>query len=1089
MMSLNLRLWLFGIGVGLLLPFAALAQCGPQSAMAELVSVYGRVTIDQRPAILGARLCEGQILRAGPQSRAAVYIQGADTVLRIDELTELHLRPPRQGRWYLRLFKGIAYLFSRVRQTLDVETPFVNGGIEGTEFLIAARDDHAVVSVFEGTVVATNAQGWMSVRAGEAIEAYTGQVPQGRIAVSSQNAVAWALYYPPVVTAAEAEADPVLVQAAQLLAAGQVKAAEALIADRRDDGPTAALRTIIAVTQNRHEEALRRGHRAVASHPDSAAAALALSYAHQANFQIPEALAAIERLPKPAASAPLIQTRRAELLLSLGHREAALDAAQVGIAAAPELGRAHTMLGFAALAAIRTEVATRHFLRSIALDSQDPLPRIGLGLARIRGGALAQGRREIEIAVSLDPNNALLRSYLGKAYFEERRGPLDETQFDLAKALDPADPTPWFYDAIRKQSENRPIEALADFQTSIDKNANRAVYRSRFLLDEDRAARSAARGRIYTDLGFDRLGGIEASRALADDPGSHGAHRLLADTYAKRPGHDIARVSELFQAQLMQPLNINNLQPQLAEADLQILQGAGPSTLSQNEFNPVFMRNRFAAQVNAVGGTQETLGNDLLLSGIQDDVAYSVGQFHYQTEGFRENNDQRHDIASAFLQWAATPRLSLQAEVRQRESRQGDLNLRFDPTLGDPTYRRDFDRSSMRLGGRYALGNDAVLLASAGFADHDETVRQQSLTPALPPLFFTSQLSSESVQMDTQLQLRRSWGSVVAGFTTAHVDAKLHNILDFGPLADSFCALIACDTRVLDDEDNLSAYLYGYFKPVPDLRMTLGGAFERYESSHIDVQELYPRLGLEWSFADWGRLRLGYYRNVKRPMQLDQTLEPTQLAGFNQFFDDTNGARTERYGVGLDLELSPRVFTGFEVSKRSVRHPILQSQLGRETQFIDREEMLAHAYLYWIPTDRLALSAELEYDQYEDDPRDPFLVLHRFEGVDTSMVPVELRYFAPGGWFGRIGTTYVSQDVDPLAGLGVGREHDDFFVTDLALGYRLPRRSGLISLEVHNVLDETFFFQDDNIRLGRPAATPRFMPERTVLLKVSLALD
>ena len=33
--------------------------------------------------------------------------------------------------------------------------------------------------------------------------------------------------------------------------------------------------------------------------------------------------------------------------------------------------------------------------------------------------------------------------------------------------LDPADPTPWFYDAIRKQSIIRPVEALEDLQQSI----------------------------------------------------------------------------------------------------------------------------------------------------------------------------------------------------------------------------------------------------------------------------------------------------------------------------------------------------------------------------------------------------------------------------------------------------------------------------------------------------------------------------------------------------------------------------------------------------------------------------------------------
>ena len=38
------------------------------------------------------------------------------------------------------------------------------------------------------------------------------------------------------------------------------------------------------------------------------------------------------------------------------------------------------------------------------------------------------------MAVGLDSTNSLLRSYLGKAYFEEKRDPLDARQFALAKS-------------------------------------------------------------------------------------------------------------------------------------------------------------------------------------------------------------------------------------------------------------------------------------------------------------------------------------------------------------------------------------------------------------------------------------------------------------------------------------------------------------------------------------------------------------------------------------------------------------------------------------------------------------------------------
>jgi tetratricopeptide (TPR) repeat protein len=132
------------------------------------------------------------------------------------------------------------------------------------------------------------------------------------------------------------------------------------------------------------------------------------------------------------------------------------------------------------------------FQKAIELDQADSLPRLGLGLAKIRKGDLEEGRGEIEIASSLDPNNSLIRSYLGKAYYDEKKDKLASNQLAMAKELDSSDPTPYFYDAIRKQSMNQPVEALYDLQKSIELNDHRAVYRSKLLLDSDLAARSAS---------------------------------------------------------------------------------------------------------------------------------------------------------------------------------------------------------------------------------------------------------------------------------------------------------------------------------------------------------------------------------------------------------------------------------------------------------------------------------------------------------------------------------------------------------------------------------------------------------------------
>ena len=153
---------------------------------------------------------------------------------------------------------------------------------------------------------------------------------------------------------------------------------------------------------------------------------------------------------------------------------------------------------------------------------------------------------------------------------------MDEREYTIAKELDPKDPTPWFYDAIAKQTTNRPVEALQDMQKAIELNDNRAVYRSRLLLDSDLAARSAALAGSTLIWASSSLALVEGWKSVNTDPTNFSAHRFLADSYSVLPRHEIARVSELLQSQLLQPINITPIQPRLAESNLFLISAGGP---------------------------------------------------------------------------------------------------------------------------------------------------------------------------------------------------------------------------------------------------------------------------------------------------------------------------------------------------------------------------------------------------------------------------------------------------------------------------------------------------------------------------------
>ena len=168
------------------------------------------------------------------------------------------------------------------------------------------------------------------------------------------------------------------------------------------------------------------------------------------------------------------------------------------------------------------------------------------------------------------------------------------------------------------------------------------------------------------------------------DPGNTSAHRFLSDTYIGEPAREIARVSELLQAQMLQDININPVQPSLAETNLSLVTRGGPFKPGFNEYTPLFERNDVQFQGSGLVGNENTLGFEGIASALYDRFSISAGAFHYDTDGWRPNDDFQHDIDNFFMQAAVTPDLNMQVELRHRESQQGDLAFNFDPTFFNP---------------------------------------------------------------------------------------------------------------------------------------------------------------------------------------------------------------------------------------------------------------------------------------------------------------------------------------------------------------------------------------------------------------------
>jgi tetratricopeptide (TPR) repeat protein len=1105
----------------------AAVPCEPP--VGEAVSVQGLVEFNRvgqltwETVTQGEPFCAGDSVRTASRSRAAILLAN-QTLIRLDEDTSVTFTEiePAEPSW-LDLLKGSIHFLSRTRRSLKVKTPFVNAAIEGTEFVVRVTPRESGLWVYEGVVVFENAQGSLTLRSGEAAVAVAGKTPARRIVIDPLEAVQWALYYPPVIdyrAAAQATgSDRPAIEAALatyrhndldmafarldavpearrsstyytlraglLLSVGRVDQAQPDI-DRAlgldpANGTAYALRSIIALVRNETDKALSLAEQGARLAPKSSVPQIALSYAYQAQFDIQQARDNASQAVNLSPADSLAWARLSELELSLGQLDKALAAARQAAFLDPDIARTQTILGFANLTEIDIDEAKDAFQKAIALDQAAPLPRLGLGLATIRAGDLDEGVRELEIAASLDPKNSLIRSYLGKGYYDQKREKLAATEFEMAKGLDPKDPTPYFYDAILKQTTNRPVEALRDLQKSIELNDNRAVYRSRLLLDQDLAARSAALGRIYNDLGFQQLGLLEGWKSVNSDPSNYSAHRLLADNYSVLPRHEIARVSELLQSQLLQPINITPVQPALAESNLLILEGEGPSDPSFNEFNPLFIRNRLALQASGVLGNNDAFGDEISQSGVWNNFSYSLGQFHFETDGFRKNNDLERDIYNAFAQVAVTPKLNFQVEYRRLATEQGDLRLNFDPDNFSQVDRRNTDQDTARLGLRFVPSPNSRVIVS--FLHTDLETDQEQVRNNVD---IKEQNKEKGYQVEAQYLFQSDPLNITAGFGTYQTEVDRRNVLDLTTeinLLGIPCPLFGSPDPCIDIEKldfnrkQYNSYAYANVVFPKNTTWTIGFSYNSFDERALDQNKLNPKFGLQWNVTDDIKLRFAGFKTIKRALVVNQTIEPTQIAGFNQFFDDFNGTEAKRYGVALDARLVDGLYGGIEASRRDLSLPLF----GKEkVTFEDIRENLYRTYFYWTPHSNWVMSAEYRYETFE---RSLEQVPERPKDIETISIPLAANYFSSSGVLVKFGATYVHQDVEQI--LTSIADHDNFMVLDTIVGYRFSKRSGIISLEARNVLNEKFRFQDQNIQSSIPT-NPIFVPDRTAIIRVTL---
>jgi hypothetical protein len=516
------------------------------------------------------------------------------------------------------------------------------------------------------------------------------------------------------------------------------------------------------------------------------------------------------------------------------------------------------------------------------------------------------------------------------------------------------------------------------------------------------------------------------------------------------------------------------IQPHLAESNLFLISAGGPTALSFNEFNPLFNRNGVNFQTTGLAGENNTYGGEGVLSGIYNKAAFSLGGFHFQTDGFRKNADQRDAIGDVFVQLEISPQTSIQGEYRYRNLVRGDTRLRFfpDDISGDETNREE--RQTGRFGLRHAFSADSIVLGSFIYQSANFQIRENQLPS---PIFtFSNQRRPESsFSSEIQHLLRSMYFNLTSGVGYTQSDGK--NDITVGTILPPPRNLVFLPSASTDLKHS-TVYTYSYISALKDVTFTLGasGDFATGDSAEFkDTHQFNPKFGITWNLFPGTTVRSAIFRVLKRKLITDQTLEPTQVAGFNQFFDDNNGTDAWRYGGAIDQKFAKDLFGGVEFSKRDLKSPFVSNNIGHEQ---DMHEQLLRNYLFWTPHPWWGLRAEYLFERFKSDG-----AVGQPKRLNTHRVPLGISFFHPSGLSATFGPNYIHQEGKfVLLNGGMRSGSEDFWTVDASINYRLPKRYGFISVGATNLFDKNFRFFDRDVR------NPSIQPNRTFFGKVTLAL-
>jgi len=1125
------------VGICLATTIVRAADQKSETSEVRILQMEGRVEIMPVGAKTWVLTQTNQVLRASDRLRTGndsrVTLRWSDqSILSFAALTEIEILPPDKSDSLagLSLFKGILSFFHRDKPgRIRTLTRGATASIEGTEFVMevtqANAGERVILSVIDGVVELSNAQGTRVYTNDQQGVIEPGQAPSLPRGFIADNVLQWCFYYPGVLdlndlslTSEESQAlktsldayragDLVgalasypasrqnisdserIYHAALLLAVGQVPQTEDELTNLRPDVKTdrlaGALRTLIA--------AVKRNSRSPALGPRLATELLAESYYQQSLANDKESLKTALQFARYATIVSpefgFAWERVAELEFCFGHISESKQALDRSIELSPSNAQAMTLKGFLLAANSRFTEAKGQFDRAIMTDSALGNAWLGRGLCRIRQGDTKGGQEDLLVAAASEPQRSLLRSYLGKAYAKTGDLQAARHELELAKSLDPKDPTPWLYSAVLNDQYNRFNEGISDLEKSQQLNDNRRLFRSRLLLDQDEAVRSSTLAELYQDAGMPDVAVREAARAVSYDYANYSAHLFLADSFNNL--RDPTRFNLRYETPWFNELLLANL-----------LSPVGGTPLSQNvsqqEYSRLFDQDKVGLASSTTYRSDGQIYELASQYGNVGNTAWALDLDYQHNDGVRPNNElDRLEWFSTFKQ-QLTPQDSVMLLTKYEDYHSGDNFQYYDPTEANPTFQFDEQQHPIALGGYHHEWSPGVhTLMLGGRLENEQQFSALGLKQLV--LWETTGVGVDyvesqpfNVDLSTDLEIYTAEINQIARSEhTTLVFGALWQGGQFGgnsTLADPATNYLTNPTAISINEDfsHVKGYAYLTVEPISRVWLTAGVSYDQIQmpenyrypplSPGSETRSLLaPKAALVWSPIDLVTFR-GIYCQSLGGVSLEESfrLEPAQLAGFSQVWrsvisesvvGSVSAPEYEIAGLALDLKPSRTTYAGLQVERiaSSVHRTIgvfrvvdntLPAIPSSTLQNLDYDELTFTASLNQLIGEGLVLGAQYRFAQAElKQSLAEYPNLDSDQRSDLHRVGGYALYNHPSGFFARFDATYYHQS---NAGYTPAQPGDNLVQLDLAIGYRMANQRAKLSIGILNLTDADY---------------------------------